>query len=204
MKNIELNELIENDASCDIPLEGYGLFNFRVLKESGTALEHIVLTKEAITPNQIPLVRIHSSCVTGDIFYSKRCDCNHQLHYSLKKISEEGGVLIYLIQEGRGIGLINKIKAYQLQEQGYDTLEANEALGLPADGRNYLLAALILKQLHFDSVRLLTNNPDKIEELKKHGIEVAQVENMPAFSNEVNLFYLQTKIKKFNHSIQLQ
>lgn len=201
---LELSDLIDEQASCDIPIGEYGIFNFTVLKAKNSQLEHILLRKESVVSHEPLLVRIHSSCVTGDIFCSQRCDCQQQLHYSLQKIGEEGGMLIYLSQEGRGIGLLNKIKAYQLQDQGYDTLEANVKLGLPVDARNYILAGLILKHYQVNKIRLLTNNPEKIKALELYGIETVRALGMPAFSNAANLFYLQTKIKKFNHMIQLQ
>ncbi|MDA8562189.1 GTP cyclohydrolase II RibA, partial [Gammaproteobacteria bacterium] len=139
--------LVIEQSDAYLPLDPYGKFKISVVKESITGLEHTVLeninsSKNKDTPT---LVRIHSACFTGDVFGSLRCDCHQQLHYSLKRISEEGGILIYLNQEGRGVGLLNKIKAYALQEKGFDTIEANEELGLPVDSRNYHLAANILK-----------------------------------------------------------
>jgi 3,4-dihydroxy 2-butanone 4-phosphate synthase/GTP cyclohydrolase II len=155
------------------------------------------------TQNQPMLVRIHSSCFTGDLFASQRCDCHNQLHYSLDKISNEGGMLIYLNQEGRGIGLLNKIRAYALQEEGYDTVDANIALGLPIDSRKYYVAASVLRQLNINHIRLLTNNPNKISDLKKYGIDFVDRETMPTFEHEHNHFYLQTKKNKLNHAIKL-
>lgn len=193
-------EMIEDEVSCDIPIGEYGKFQFTVLKEKNSENVHVILRKEPQTSEPV-LVRIHSSCVTGDIFHSKRCDCYQQLHYSLKKIGESGGLLIYLSQEGRGIGLFNKIKAYVLQDQGYDTLEANEKLGLPIDMRSFELAARILQRHKINHIRLLTNNPDKVRDLKKYGIEHVEPVPTPAFCNENNLFYLQTKAKKLKHTI---
>ena len=172
---------------------------------TNTVLINTVLTQEANIniENKPSLVRIHSSCLTGDIFSSERCDCNKQLHYSLKRISEEGGILIYLNQEGRGIGLFNKIKAYALQEKGFDTVDANLELGLPADPRKYYIAASILRKLGIKHIRLLTNNPNKIDDLEKYGIEKVEREKMPVFKQEHNQFYLQTKKFKLNHAIDL-
>ncbi len=199
-RSLQFEELIADETSCDITLEKYGEFTFTVLKEHNTGLEHVVLTskKQAIAPT---LVRIHSSCFTGDIFCSMRCDCHQQLHYSLQTISEQGGILIYLNQEGRGIGLFNKIKAYTLQDNGYDTLEANEQLGLPVDARTFVLAGLVLKRQNISHIRLLTNNPKKVEGLKNCGITDITAINIPSFPNKLNLFYLQTKAEKLQHSI---
>ena len=195
--------MIEDEAYSTIPLEKYGQFKISVLKEKITGSEHIVLTKEMNTHNQPLLVRIHSSCFTGDLFASQRCDCHHQLHYSLDRISREGGMLIYLNQEGRGIGLLNKIRAYALQEESYDTVDANIALGLPVDSRKYYVAASVLRQLNINHIRLLTNNPNKLSDLKKYGIDNVERETMPTFEHEHNHFYLQTKKNKLNHAIKL-
>lgn len=196
--------MIEEEASSTIPLEQYGQFKISVLREKITGSEHIVLAKEGKNSHQPPLVRIHSSCFTGDLFGSLRCDCHHQLHYSLERISDEGGMLIYLNQEGRGIGLLNKIRAYALQEQGYDTVDANIELGLPVDGRKYYIAASVLRQLNIQHIRLMTNNPNKINDLKKYGIEQVDREIMPTFEHEHNHFYLQTKKSRLNHVINLK
>lgn len=194
--------LIEEEISTELPLESYGLFKLAVIKEKITGHEHVVLEKANTVFSEKTLVRIHSSCLTGDLFGSMRCDCKQQLHYSLQRISEEGGILIYLTnQEGRGIGLLNKIKAYALQEQGLDTIEANQQLGLPIDSRNYYIAANILRNRNINQVRLLTNNPVKVNDLKKYGIHDVEIEVMPAFCNQHNKDYLQTKKIKLNHSI---
>lgn len=192
--------LIAEEAKAQLPLQKYGIFEMTVVKEKLTHTEHIVLEKKSLSsPSNSLLVRIHSACITGDLFGSLRCDCHHQLHYSLKRIGEEGGLLIYLNQEGRGIGLFNKIKAYALQEQGLDTVEANLELGLPSDSRKYHIAANILRNRDVTQVRLLTNNPDKINDLKKFSLlEIAQ-ETMPVFCHERNKHYLHTKQTKLNH-----
>jgi len=198
---LQNESVIEAETSAALPLQEYGDFQITIVKEKFTGQEHVVLSKNSLSA-EAPYVRIHSACMTGDLFASKRCDCHAQLHYSLKKISQDGGVLIYLDQEGRGIGLFNKIKAYALQEKGLDTIEANQELGLPADMRKYHIAAHILKQRNIQHIRLLTNNPEKISELKKYGIEDVVREPFPAFSNECNKHYLQTKKSKLHHFIE--
>lgn len=196
--------MIADETSSIFPLEKYGEFEISVLKEKFTGNEHVVLRKN-IKSNDMPmLVRIHSSCLTGDLFASKRCDCHNQLHYSLDRISKEGGILIYLDQEGRGIGLFNKIKAYALQEKGYDTVQANLELGLPIDSRKYFIAASILRKFEINHIRLLTNNPNKIRDLEKYGLAKVDRELIPTFEQADNLFYLQTKKDKLNHYIDLR
>lgn len=201
---LQHENMIVEETTATVPLDNYGTFKMTVIKEKFTNHEHMILTSEtAPDANKATLVRIHSACVTGDIFSSQRCDCHQQLHHSLKRISEEGGMLIYLNQEGRGIGLFNKIKAYGLQENGLDTVEANEKLGLPADLRQYHIAANILRNRHIPAIRLLTNNPEKVDSLKKHGFENVEREAMPIFQNEHNAKYLKTKKEKMKHEINL-
>ena len=194
--------LIAEHISAELPLDPYGIFQLTVIKEKINHMEHIVLTKNKKS-SKPPLIRIHSSCMTGDLFGSKRCDCHNQLHYSLQKISEEGGILIYLNQEGRGIGLFNKIKSYALQEKGFDTVEANEHLGLPIDSREYYIAAAWLKNRNMTHIRLLTNNPKKIAGLKKYGIATIELEKIPVFCSEENKHYLKTKKEKLHHKIKM-
>src|SRR3990167_3807045 len=170
-----------------------------VIKEKFSGIEQVILEKQIAHHTQPPLVRMHSACLTGDLFNSTRCDCRAQLHYSLKRISEEGGLLIYMTQEGRGIGLFNKIKAYALQNKGYDTVEANLQLGLPADDRSYHIAANILRNRNLSAIRLMTNNPEKIKDLMKHGIVHVKREPMPVFHHAHNLPYLHTKKSRLNH-----
>lgn len=211
LKTLAINELInyrlrnesliEETTSTLLPMETYGSFKLTVVKEKLNEKEHLVLVKEKINAEMPPLVRVHSACMTGDLFGSQRCDCKEQLHYSLKRISEEGGVLIYLNQEGRGIGLFNKIKAYALQEKGADTVEANHLLGWPADSRKYYMAAHILQSLNIGDIRLLTNNPHKISDLIRYGVAKIERVSMPIFSNPHNENYLQTKQGKLNHLI---
>lgn len=193
--------LIEEEISAKLPIRSLGVFDINVVREKITKHEHIVISKnikKAIAP---VLVRVHSSCITGDLFGSERCDCNQQLNYSLKKISEEGGMLIYLNQEGRGIGLFNKIKAYSLQDKGFDTIEANEQLGMPIDAREYFIAANILRNHGISHIRLLTNNPDKVAGLKKYGVAKVECEKMAVFCNPYNQKYLHIKKTKLNHFI---
>lgn len=193
--------LIEEEVSAHLPLkDNYDDFIITIVREKFTTKEHIVLTKKNINDDR-PLVRIHSSCVTGDLLGSKRCDCNMQFNFSLQQINEQGGIFIYLDQEGRGIGLYNKIKAYALQEKGLDTVEANVQLGFPVDLREYYIAAHILKNFGIKKITLLTNNPHKISNLKKYGIEDIKREPLPIFSNKHNEKYLHTKKNKLNHFI---
>lgn len=192
--------LVEVSDSTVLPLEKYGDFAAQSIKEKIGGTEHLVLSKTVPTSKNPTLVRLHSMCTTGDLFASKRCDCHRELHYSLERISTEGGVLIYLNQEGRGIGLFNKMKTYALQDHGLDTVEANVHLGLPIDSRDYSIAANVLRLHDMKQIRLLTNNPSKAEGLVKYGIQV-EVEPMPVFFNDCNQQYLLTKKNKLNHTI---
>lgn len=189
-------------AKTPLPMEHYGEFDCRVFREIDTEREHLVLSKPNTT-NKAPLIRIHSSCMTGDIFHSLRCDCHQQLHHALKRVSEEGGMVIYLNQEGRGVGLGNKIKAYELQNQGIDTVQANLNLGLPADAREYDVAANILRLDNCQHIRLLTNNPTKVQGLLDYGVEKVEREAMPVFTTDHNHHYLSTKRDRLNHHIDL-
>lgn len=194
-------DFIEDSAIASLPLEEYGEFQLFAMRDRLSKGEHMVLYKEPVDASLPVLVRVHSSCATGDIFMSMRCDCRQSLHHALKRISEEGGALVYLNQEGRGIGLLNKIKAYALQESGLDTVEANEALGLPVDARNYYFAAHMLRRLGLSSIRLLTNNPKKIDEIKLFTNASVVQESMPNFCNEYNERYLETKRTKLQHGV---
>ena len=163
---------------------------------------HVALVKGEINEDIPVLTRIHSECLTGDVIGSKRCDCGEQFDLAMKKIAKEGrGILVYMRQEGRGIGLINKLKAYALQDQGYDTVEANVMLGFPADMRKYDVVAEILKDLGVKKVNLMTNNPRKINGLLDYGIEVENRVPIQISSNEKNEFYLKTKKEKLNHML---
>jgi 3,4-dihydroxy 2-butanone 4-phosphate synthase/GTP cyclohydrolase II len=195
--------LVEVQAKTRLPLQNYGDFMMTVFDNQLDNMEHFALVKSPKHPNQNPLVRIHSECITGDVFGSCRCDCGYQLQQSLEKIAEEGGVLVYMRQEGRGIGLANKVKAYALQEQGLDTVEANVQLGLPVDQRDYSIAFQILKHLGVDVLRLLTNNPAKVAGLEKYGIVVTERIPLEMPSTEENHRYLKTKKEKMGHFITL-
>ena len=165
-----------------------------------TGKEHVALVMGDIKSNQPVLLRIHSECLTGDVFGSLRCDCGEQLNEALKRIAEEGqGILIYLRQEGRGIGLMNKLKAYKLQETGMDTVEANEALGFAPDMRNYKISGEILAYLGVQKVKLMTNNPDKVNALKDYGVEIAERIPIEMNHHEKNQFYMATKAIKMGH-----
>src|SRR3989344_7013364 len=168
----------------------YGYFTAYVY-ECSEHLNHLALVKGDSKNKDATLVRMHSECLTGDVFHSKRCDCGEQLDRALRLIAKENGILLYLRQEGRGIGLVNKIKAYNLQDRGMDTVEANEKLGFKADMRDYNLAARILADLGVKKIRLITNNPKKIEGLEKHGIEIVKRIPLIIKPNASNRKYLE-------------
>ena len=182
----------------------YGDFVIRVFHESETGLDHVALTLGEMSGPDPVLIRVHSECLTGDAFGSLRCDCGPQLDAALSQISAKGwGAVLYLRQEGRGIGLHAKIQAYHLQDKGADTLDANLLLGLPADARNYRIASTMLKSLGVEEVCLLSNNPDKVEQLENHGIIVAQRMPLIVGVGEENVGYLQTKAERMGHNIDL-
>ena len=176
----------------------HGDFRVRGYRDTATGAEHLALI--AGEPGARPLVRVHSECLTGEALGSLKCDCGPQLDAAMTAVATEGGVVIYLRgHEGRGIGLLAKLRAYRLQEQGLDTLDANLALGLPADAREYAAAAAILDDLHIDEVRLLTNNPDKIAQLTAHGISVASRVPLLVGVQSANRGYLQAKRDRMGH-----
>ena len=178
----------------------YGTFNMHGFADSETGKEHLALSKGDFTDGTAVLTRLHSECLTGDALFSMRCDCGYQLQEALKRISEEGrGVILYLRQEGRGIGLLNKIKAYNLQDQGADTVEANERLGFDADMRKYDMTKDMLDHLQIKSVKLMTNNPRKIKALTELGIVVEQRQAIEVGENSHNKNYLATKASKLDH-----
>lgn len=191
--------IIKELAGAELPLETYGNFTLKVFSNLLDTHHHLALIGEPIDPAKPCLVRIHSECLTGDLLGSARCDCGWQLHTALEKIGQQGGVLIYLRQEGRGIGLVNKIKAYALQDQGLDTVEANQELGFSADQRDYAVAAQILHYLGLKKMTLLTNNPQKIEALKERGFEIVGRESIEMPPTKKNLPYLKTKRDKLGH-----
>ena len=181
---------------------GFADFRIQVFHEDATGLDHVALTLGDMKGPDPVLVRIHSECLTGDVFNSTRCDCGQQLHAALDAIVEKGwGVLVYLRQEGRGIGLHAKIQAYHLQDEGADTLDANLMLGLPADGRTYTVAGEILNGLGIESVDLLTNNPEKVTQLEQQGINVAKRTPLIVGVTEQNRTYLATKRERMGHLI---
>lgn len=200
----KINEpLIKLNNVINLPTE-YGEFKLYSFTTPFNNEPELALVKGNIKEKENVLCRMHSECFTGDVLGSKRCECGPQLHKALEMINAKGeGVLLYLRQEGRGIGLCNKLKAYKLQEQGYDTVEANELLGLPIDSREYFVASQILKYLKVKSIDLLTNNPNKIEQLKKYEINVANRESLEIPFNIYNERYLKTKKTKMGHLLNL-
>lgn len=193
--------LIELGAKAGLPT-CFGDFKILVFKNSLDDKEHLAIVKGNVKGKKDVLLRIHSECLTGDVFSSKRCDCGEQLHNALHRIEDQGeGVVIYMRQEGRGIGLTNKIKAYALQEEGLDTVEANEKLGFPADMREYHLAAQIIRYLGIESIRLMTNNPAKTHGLEDLGINISNREPIVIEANDVNKDYLHTKAVKMGHQL---
>ena len=182
----------------------YGLFNITVFRDENE-LDHAVLYMGTIDDGAPVLCRIHSECLTGDVLGSLRCDCGFQLAAALSAIAQEGrGVLLYMRQEGRGIGLFNKIKAYYLQDHGLDTVDANLKLGFPSDARHYGICAEIMKSLGIGKVILMTNNPDKIDSLARHGIEVVERRPLEYGRNKYNEGYLDTKALRMGHLLHHQ
>ena len=196
--------IVKREVKVKLPTP-FGTFNMIAYSQTTTNQDHLAIVKGTWKKNEPVLVRVHSCCLTGDIFGSLRCDCGPQLHRAMKMIEKEGkGVIVYMNQEGRGIGLLNKLKAYKLQEEGKDTVEANHALGLPMDARDYGVGAQILRDLGVSKLRLMTNNPKKRAGLLGYGLKV--VENIPIeiHSNPHNKKYLQTKRDKMGHSLKLK
>lgn len=194
---------IERGETALLPTE-YGDFLITPFRDLTTGLEHVALTKGEWREDEAVLCRVHSSCMTGDIFGSKRCECGEQLHRAMQRINEEGrGIVVYMSQEGRGIGLMNKIRAYKLQEQGEDTVEANIHLGFRPDERDYGVGAQILRQMGARKLRLMTNNPVKRVGLESYGIDI--VENIPIEiqPNPYNERYMRTKKEKMHHDLKL-
>jgi GTP cyclohydrolase II len=190
-------------ASVTVPLERYGCSAiFHTFNEFGKEEEHLVL-QVGVIDTECPTVRIHSECLTGDVFGSLRCDCGPQLKEALDALSQHGGYLIYLRQEGRGIGLYSKFDAYLLQDAGMDTFEANTHLHLPEDERDFSIAAQMLVALGIRRCHLITNNPDKIRALNEHGVTVAKAIHTSVFVTSYNYKYLKAKIDKMNHNMTL-
>lgn len=198
---LKKESLVEKGVEVDMPTE-HGHFRLIPFRQKSNGLEHVALIKGNFTPDEPVLVRVHSSCATGDIFGSMRCDCGEQLHKAMELIDKEGkGAIIYLNQEGRGIGLMEKMKAYKLQEEGMDTVDANICLGHQADERDYGVGAQILREIGITKMRLLTNNPVKRVGLEAYGLEI--VENVPieVTPNKFNEKYLHTKKERMGHTL---
>ena len=198
---LKIESIVERGVEVDMPTE-YGHFRLIPFKQISNGLEHIALIKGKWDLDEPILVRVHSSCMTGDIFGSKRCECGEQLHKAMTEIEKEGkGVIVYMNQEGRGIGLMNKIKAYKLQEEGLDTVDANLHLGFKADERDYGVGASILRDLGVRKMRLMTNNPIKRIGLEGYGLEI--IENIPIeiTPNKYNMFYMKTKKERMGHTL---
>jgi 3,4-dihydroxy 2-butanone 4-phosphate synthase/GTP cyclohydrolase II len=197
-------KLVERIASAQLPTR-YGDFVSVGYRSMTDGQHHVALVMGDVAGAENVLVRVHSECVTGDVFHSLRCDCGDQLERALSQIAQEGsGVLLYLAQEGRGIGLLNKLRAYELQEQGMDTVDANLALGLPVDSRDYGMGAQILADLGLSTIRVLTNNPKKIVGLEGYGLTVTEQVPIVAEPNLVNAEYLRTKVERMGHTITHQ
>lgn len=193
--------LITRVATAHLPTGRYGDFTVYAYESSVDPRQIMALVKGDVTDGKAALARVHSSCVTGDLLDSLRCDCGDQLHLALQKISDEGrGVLVYLEQEGRGIGLVNKLRAYELQERGADTVEANEMLGFKPDLRDYGLGAQVLEDVGLTKIRLMTNNPKKVVGLDGYGLEIVEEVPLPIAPNPHNAKYMQTKAEKMGHT----
>ena len=195
--------LVEKVVDVHMPTE-WGEFQLHAFKDKSNDMDHLALVKGTWEKDEAILVRVHSSCLTGDIFGSCRCDCGSQLHSAMEQIEKEGkGVIVYMNQEGRGIGLVNKLKAYKLQEGGMDTMEANIELGFKADGRDYGIGAQILRELGVSKMRLMSNNPKKRTGLIGYGLEIIENVSLEIPSNVHNKDYLQTKRDKMGHNLKI-
>ena len=196
--------LVERTASVRLPTD-YGEFAAVAFREKLTGKSHVALVRGDVAGKQNVLVRVHSECLTGDVFHSQRCDCGEQLELALRQIgAEEEGVLLYMAQEGRGIGLLNKLRAYELQEQGLDTVEANLELGFPADARDYAIGNQILSELGLSTIRILTNNPRKLTGIEGFGLTVVEQVGIEVPPNEENRGYLAAKRDKLGHRLHHQ
>lgn len=201
---LQTESLIEVGNTVNMPTK-YGEFKLTPFRQKSNGLEHFALTKGEWDDDEPILVRVHSSCATGDILGSMRCDCGEQLHKAMKKIEKEGkGVLIYMLQEGRGIGLMNKIAAYKLQEEGYDTVDANVHLGFQPDERDYGCGAQMLRHLRVHKMRLMSNNPVKRVGLEAYGLEVVENVSIEVEPNEHDYTYLKTKQERMGHDLHIE
>ncbi len=197
--------LVRRIATATLPTKYGGVFTAIAYENDVDSYHHIALLKGEIGPEDTVLVRVHSQCLTGDVFGSKRCDCQEQLHTAMAMVEKEGkGVIVYMRQEGRGIGLVNKLRAYCLQDMGKDTVEANEALGFKADMRDYGIGAQILADLGLHKIRLMTNNPRKIIGLEGYGIEVVERVPIETKPHQENIEYLKAKAKKMGHLLSIK
>ncbi len=197
--------LVRRIATATIPTKYGGVFTAIAYENDVDPYHHIALVKGEIRPEDTVLVRVHSQCLTGDVFGSRRCDCEEQLHTAMAMVDKEGkGVIVYMRQEGRGIGLANKLRAYCLQDMGKDTVEANEALGFKADMRDYGIGAQILADLGLHKIRLMTNNPRKIIGLEGYGIEVVERVPIETKPHQENIEYLKAKVKKMGHLLSIK
>jgi 3,4-dihydroxy 2-butanone 4-phosphate synthase / GTP cyclohydrolase II len=197
--------LVRRIVTATIPTKYGGVFTAIAYENDVDPYHHIALVKGEIKPEDTVLVRVHSQCLTGDVFGSKRCDCEEQLHTAMAMVEKEGkGVIVYMRQEGRGIGLVNKLRAYCLQDMGKDTVEANEALGFKADMRDYGIGAQILADLGLHKIRLMTNNPRKIIGLQGYGIEVVERVAIETKPHQENIEYLKAKAKKMGHLLSIK
>ena len=201
---VKKESLIEKMVEVKMPTE-FGDFQLTAFRQTTNDLEHVALTKGTWSPDEAVLARVHSSCMTGDIFGSCRCDCGPQLHAAMEMIEKEGkGIIVYMNQEGRGIGLVNKLKAYKLQEEGMDTVEANQHLGFKADERDYGIGAQIMRAMGVAKMKLMSNNPKKRIGLVGYGLEIVENVSIEIESNPHNEKYLQTKKDKMGHILSLK
>jgi GTP cyclohydrolase II len=191
--------VVERFAIANLPTK-FGQFRIASFKNNRDGKDHVAVFKD-LDRSKPMLARIHSECVTGDVFGSLKCDCGEQLELAMHEIAEDGGLLLYMRQEGRGIGLANKVKAYSLQDQGFDTVEANLHLGFDDDMREYDIAAAMLQLLDIESIELMTNNPKKVAGLRENGIEVLERVPLRVLPNPYNVHYLDTKKKKSGHML---